>query len=69
MSNIREAENADEGAVYDLAAKFSSQAHIDRAIFHNIWIEKMKSENSYACVAEVENSIVGYISGYRHTTL
>jgi GNAT superfamily N-acetyltransferase len=69
MSKIREAVRTDEEAVFSLAITLYSPPSVKRASFHKIWLEKMSSELSYIAVAEFEESIVGYISGYLHSTL
>jgi GNAT superfamily N-acetyltransferase len=69
MSAIREAEDADESAVYSLAVAFASPTGIERAAFHATWKRKIKSADCFVGLAEVEGTVVGYISGYIHTTL
>ena len=69
MSKIREAENTDEEAVFSLAVDITRDPPIERAKFHRIWLEKLCNEASYVAIAELEGAVVGYISGYLHSTL
>jgi GNAT superfamily N-acetyltransferase len=68
MCAFREAEGADENAVYALAVKFPSTDSIDRVAFHDVWKEKTADTDCYVGVAEAQDAVVGYISGYVHTT-
>ncbi len=68
MSTIREAEDADESAVYSLALNIPPSASIDRGTFHNAWKTKIRDADCYVGLAEVEAAVVGSISGYVHTT-
>ena len=69
MSTVREAEDADEMAVYSLAVSFSFPVGTNRLAFHKAWKKKINDADCFVGLAEVEGSIVGYISGYVHTTL
>lgn len=69
MRDIREAKDFDEDAVLDLVGKFPNSSHINRTLFHKTWLEKINSGITYIGVAEFEGSIVGYVSGYKHSTL
>jgi GNAT superfamily N-acetyltransferase len=66
MTQIREASKEDEAGVLALARKFQSASEIDENFFHLTWDKKLADLNSYIGVAEVENILIGYISGYLH---
>ena len=68
MTTIRKAEDADESAVFALAQEFPATMSIDRTAFHDTWRHKLNDANSYIAVAEVGGTVVGYVSGYAHTT-
>jgi GNAT superfamily N-acetyltransferase len=69
MSKIREAANTDEEAVFNLAVNITRDPPIEREMFHGIWLNKLHNETSYVAIAELEGVVVGYISGYLHSTL
>jgi len=49
-----------------LAREFPSPTKLDEKAFYLAWDKKLTDPNSYIGVAEAENSIVGYVSGYLH---
>lgn len=69
MSAVREAAVADEHAVYSLAASFSSAITVDRAAFHDAWKNKVNDRNCFVGLAEIGDTVVGYVSAFVHTTL
>lgn len=68
MSSIRKAQISDEDVVFSLAVDFPAPTPIDRAMFQDMWRRKLSDSNSYIGVAEVDETVVGYVSGYAHAT-
>jgi len=66
MTQIREARDEDAKGVLELAKEFPSSTKLDENFFLKAWGNKLVDPNSYIGVAESENSIIGYISGYLH---
>jgi GNAT superfamily N-acetyltransferase len=66
MTQIREAKMDDAAGVMLLAREFPSPTKLDENIFYLAWDKKLPDPNSYIGVAETENSIIGYVSGYLH---
>ena len=66
MTKIRKARAEDLSGVVVLAREFQSETELDECFFYLAWGEKLKDPNSYIGIAESDNSIFGYISGYLH---
>jgi GNAT superfamily N-acetyltransferase len=66
MIKIREAKLEDAEEVIALAKEFPTLTKLDETFFHLAWNKKLTDPNSYIGVAEIRNSIAGYVSGYLH---
>ena len=67
MIHIREAKQEDLKGVLALARSFPSSIELDEKSFKETWSEKLSDTNSYIGVAEINDLIVGYVSGYLHS--
>lgn len=67
-TDIRGAEANDRAALFTLVRAFPSPTPTDHAAFAAAFGEKIKDAASFIGVAEHEDGLVGYISGYRHVT-
>ncbi len=67
MITVRNPFLSDVHLVLKLAKNFPVPEPLNESKFVETWNEKLKDPNSYIGVAETENEIIGYVSGYLHS--
>ena len=68
MTDVRQVMKAHEDSLYSLASSFPSPTRPGREAFSSAFSEKLTDSKSCVAVVEVEDELVGYISGYSHST-
>ncbi|NNE77942.1 MAG: hypothetical protein HKN31_12825 [Pricia sp.] len=66
---IRTAALTDLERVFTLASQLSESVTIDRPSLERNFATIINDEHHLVLVAESKNSVVGYLSGYMHTTI
>jgi GNAT superfamily N-acetyltransferase len=66
MITIRKPEQADSQAIIGLVRLFPTPTPSSAAKLTEIFVRKLSDPASYMLVAENENGLIGYASGYRH---
>lgn len=66
---IRNAGIEDKDSIFQLANQLSDFVKIDKDIFSNNYQELISNQNHCILVAELEKSVIGYLSGYFHKTI
>lgn len=68
MTDVRQVTAEDEDSLFSLASSFPSPTPPGRAVFSSTFSEKLTDPKSCVAVVEVEGKLIGYVSGYSHST-
>lgn len=66
---FRNATVADKEAIFLLANQLSEFIKIDKKIFSDNYQEMISDQNHFLTVAELDEKVVGYLSGYFHNAI
>jgi GNAT superfamily N-acetyltransferase len=64
--DLRQAKEADEDAVFRLAAALAASFTVEEKMFRASFAALQESPDAYLAIAEVDGEVVGYVLGFRH---